>query len=78
MRGWRHGDRIAPLGMDGSRKLQDIFTDARIPPGLRAALPVVCCGADVAWIPGYRVARAFALSDMAEPAIHIRIYTEDA
>lgn len=73
VRGWRHGDRIAPLGMDGSRKLQDIFTDARIPPGLRAALPVVCCGADVAWIPGYRVARAFALPDISGPAIHIRI-----
>ena len=30
-RTWRKGDRFVPLGASGSRKLQDVFTDADVP-----------------------------------------------
>ncbi|HLV79672.1 MAG TPA: tRNA lysidine(34) synthetase TilS, partial [Chthonomonadaceae bacterium] len=30
-RSWRPGDRMRPRGLDGSKKLQDLFTDRKIP-----------------------------------------------
>ena len=53
------GDRMAPLGMDGTKKLQDIFTDAKVPRDQRAQIPVVECRGQIVWLPGYRVARGW-------------------
>ena len=67
------GDCIAPLGMSGTRRVQDIFVDAKVPQAERDAIPLLCCGETVVWIPGYRVARAFAVRHEMAPAIQIRI-----
>ncbi|MBI2377763.1 MAG: tRNA lysidine(34) synthetase TilS [Deltaproteobacteria bacterium] len=53
VRGARPGDRIAPLGMTGHRKLQDIFVDAKVPRERRWGSPVLVADDDeVLWIPG--------------------------
>ena len=39
VRGWRAGDRIAPLGLGGTKSLADLFTDRRIPRGERPSVP---------------------------------------
>jgi tRNA(Ile)-lysidine synthase len=52
LRPWRFGDRIRPLGMDGSRKLQDVFTDALVPAPRRRTWPVLVLGDEVIWVPG--------------------------
>nr|WP_200163319.1 tRNA lysidine(34) synthetase TilS [Cerasicoccus arenae] len=50
---WQPGDRYRPLGCPGSRKLQDCFTDRKIPERERKRLPVVCDGGgDILWVPG--------------------------
>ena len=67
------GDRIAPTGMTGSRRIQDIFVDAKLPREARDRLPLLFCGGTLAWVPGYRVARALAVRGESAPAIHIRI-----
>ena len=36
VRTWRHGDRIRPLGMRGTKTLGDLFTDSSVPRSLRA------------------------------------------
>ena len=41
VRTWREGDRMRPLGMDGTKTLQDLFTDRGVPRSLRHHLPVV-------------------------------------
>ncbi len=66
------GDRMNPFGMEGSKKLQDIFTDLKIPKRQRATWPVVECGGEIVWLPGYRIARGWALSSEAEPALLLR------
>jgi tRNA(Ile)-lysidine synthase len=38
----RPGDRLEPAGMPGSRKLQDLFTDQKVPRHLRDRIPVLC------------------------------------
>ena len=52
VRTWLPGDRYAPLGAPGSRKLQDLFTDRKVPATSRQLLPVVLSGVDITWCPG--------------------------
>jgi tRNA(Ile)-lysidine synthase len=67
----RPGDRMEPYGMEGSKKLQDIFTDLKIPKAQRESWPVVECGGEIIWLPGYRIARDWELSSETEPALHL-------
>jgi len=68
VRSRRPGDRIAPTGLEGSRKVQDVMTDAKIPRELRDQLPLVVCGETVVWFPGSRISRSFALTDEVQSA----------
>ena len=63
LRPWRAGDRIAVAGGRGTRKLSDVFTDAKLARDLRARA-VVLADADtgaVLWLPGHGVARELAV-----------------
>jgi tRNA(Ile)-lysidine synthase len=55
VRSRRPGDRIHLPGV-GTRKLQDVLVDARVPREARDALPLVVVGGEIVWVPG--VARA--------------------
>jgi tRNA(Ile)-lysidine synthetase-like protein len=67
----RPGDRMEPYGLEGSKKLQDIFTDLKIPKAQRASWPVIDCDGEIIWLPGYRIARSWALSSDSDPALHL-------
>ena len=56
VRWWQPGDRMQPLGMAGHRKLQDVFTDARIPRPWRRRIPLVVTPQGIAWAVGVRLA----------------------
>jgi tRNA(Ile)-lysidine synthase len=60
VRSWREGDRMRPLGLDGSKSLQDLFTDGKVPRSLRHVLPVVEADGRIAWIAGVAVSEEFA------------------
>lgn len=60
VRAWREGDRMRPLGLGGTKSLQDLFTDGKVPRSLRHALPVVTSGERIAWIAGVAVSEEFA------------------
>jgi tRNA(Ile)-lysidine synthetase-like protein len=51
----RPGLRMRPLGGRGTRKLQDIFVDARVPREDRDGWPLVFAGERLAWVPGIAV-----------------------
>lgn len=61
VRSRRPGDRMRPYGMRGTRKLQDILVDAGVPRPGRGRIPLVECGDEIVWIPGYRIAREWAV-----------------
>jgi tRNA(Ile)-lysidine synthase len=46
------GDRVRPVGLGGTKKLQDVFVDAKVPRADRSGWPVVTVGGVVAWVPG--------------------------
>jgi tRNA(Ile)-lysidine synthase len=65
VRTWREGDRMRPLGMDGTKSLQDLFTDSGVPRSLRHHLPVVTAAGRVVWVAGVAVSEDFRLGPEA-------------
>jgi tRNA(Ile)-lysidine synthase len=59
VRAWRAGDRMRPLGLGGSKSLQDLFTDRRVPRDARHKLPVVVSDGEIAWVPGVATGERF-------------------
>jgi tRNA(Ile)-lysidine synthase len=58
-RRWQPGDRLRPLGMDGTKTVADLLTDARVPPPVRArACVLLDADGRLAWVIGHRLAHA--------------------
>lgn len=54
IRSWLPGDRMIPFGRKGSKKVQDLFVDGKIPRHERKRIPLVCAGDELIWIPGVK------------------------
>jgi tRNA(Ile)-lysidine synthase len=77
VRTWREGDRMQPLGMDGTKTLGDVLAEGGIPRSERHSIPVVTVGGEVAWIPGVAVGERFRLgAGTAEVAVLTARLTE--
>ena len=72
VRAWREGDRMRPLGLGGSKSLQDLFTDRKVPRSLRHALPVVTSEGRIVWIAGVAVSEEFAAKPGASESAVLR------
>jgi tRNA(Ile)-lysidine synthase len=63
LRHWQPGDRFQPIGMAKAIKLQDLFTNQKIPRGRRHDLIVATTSEnEVFWVEGLRVAERFKLT----------------
>jgi len=59
VRTWRAGDRFHPLGLGGTKSLQDFFTDRKVPRAHRPAVPLVLVKGRIAWVVGYTIDHDF-------------------
>ncbi|MEK7751289.1 MAG: tRNA lysidine(34) synthetase TilS [Acidobacteriota bacterium] len=73
VRSWRPGDRLRPFGMTGSKKIQDIFVDEKIPAEWRPRLPLFECGCEIVWLPGYRVAQGWEVRRKTAPSLQLTV-----
>jgi tRNA(Ile)-lysidine synthase len=71
VRAWRDGDRIAPLGLAGSKTLADVFVDARVPREQRRSVPVLASGSQIVWVAGLAVSRRFAAGEHSRRAVRV-------
>jgi tRNA(Ile)-lysidine synthase len=56
VRGRRPGDRLRPLGLGGSKKLQDLLVDRKVPRTARDRVPVVVDATGrIVWVVGHAV-----------------------
>lgn len=63
VRSWRAGDRFFPQGMKGkSKKLQDFFTDRKIPRHRRENIPLLVAPEGILWVVGMRQDERFIVS----------------
>ena len=71
VRAWRPGDRMAPLGLGGTKTLQDLFTDRRVPRERRAQLPVVESAGEIVWVPGVATSERCRVSAATRNAVRL-------
>jgi tRNA(Ile)-lysidine synthase len=74
----RHGDRFQPLGLAGTKKLQDFLVDAHVPRAERDSLPLVCDGQRIAWIVGHRPAEWAKVKPDSRSVVRLRAERQDA
>jgi tRNA(Ile)-lysidine synthase len=55
LRPWQQGDTLAPLGMQGHKRVSDLLTDRKVPASERAQVYVLCSGPAVVWVVGHRL-----------------------
>ena len=53
VRNFRAGDRFQPIGMQGHKKVKDLFIEKKVPLPVRRVLPLLLAAGEVLWVPGY-------------------------
>jgi tRNA(Ile)-lysidine synthase len=52
IRNYQHGDKINPIGMKGTKKLSDYFTDSKVPAQQRLNKKVILSDEKIVWVVG--------------------------
>ena len=73
VRSWRAGDRMAPLGLGGTKSLQDLFTARRIPRRQRDRIAVVESGGEIAWVAGVATSERFKVTASTREGVRLRL-----
>lgn len=64
VRAWRKGDRMKPVGLQGSKLVSDILTDAKVPHSVRSHQLVLTDDEKILWCVGFAIGReAIATKD---------------
>lgn len=67
----QEGDRFEPFGMEGHQvKISDFFINVKLPQRARDRWPLLCMGEKVVWVPGYRPAHPFRLTESTRQALY--------
>jgi tRNA(Ile)-lysidine synthase len=74
VRSWRPGDRMRPLGLSGSKSLQDLFQARRVPRRDRTSVAVVETAAgEIAWVAGVATSERFKVTPGTREAVHLSV-----
>lgn len=72
VRNRRKGDRMKVAGLNGSKKVKDIFIDEKIPPSLRRSIPIIVdARGELLWIPTIRFSDAALIDDDTVQVLHM-------
>lgn len=69
VRMFQNGDRIVPFGMAGSKKVKELFIEAKVPRSQRRSIPLLFCGDALLWVCGLRASQLARLDDTSDRAI---------
>jgi tRNA(Ile)-lysidine synthase len=72
LRNRRSGDRLTPLGMGGTKKLQDLFVDAKIPRIERDTIPIICDQDGILWVVGLRMSERGRVAPDTKKLLRLR------
>ncbi|TZE81585.1 tRNA lysidine(34) synthetase TilS [Calorimonas adulescens] len=76
VRNRRPGDRIAPLGMTGTKKLKELFIDNKIPKEKRDHIPLIVDGDEVVWAAGVRLSERYKVDRETKNVLRI-VFSND-
>jgi len=67
----REGERMRPLGMQGTKKLSDLFTDEKVARRDRQGVPVIRDGDRVVWVAGVRMGDEYKVGPHTSRAVRL-------
>lgn len=73
VRNRRDGDYILPRGMNGTKKIKDLFIDKKLPSQERSLIPLVAMESEILWIPQIRDTRNYKPDMGTEKLLEIKI-----
>lgn len=73
IRSRKSGDTIVPLGMNGTKKIKNIFIDLKVPREDRDNIPLICFNNEVAWIVGYMISEKFKIDKKSKNILKINV-----
>jgi len=73
LRAAAQGDTMTPLGMQGTKKLSDLFQESRLTAAARTRLPIVCDMAGPVWIPGIALAERVKITENSRQGLLFRL-----
>jgi tRNA(Ile)-lysidine synthase len=74
LRNWHQGDRYQPIGLKGTKKLHDIFVDAKISSRERHKIPLLVNDVgEICWVIGYRIAESFKIKSTTRKVLRVRV-----
>jgi len=73
VRTWKRGDRIKPLGMNGFKKVSDVWIDAKASHAEKTNTPIWLSGEQLVWISGYMLSNDLRIAEDTKNVYLIRI-----
>ena len=73
VRSRRPGDRFQPLGMTGTKKLQDLFVDAKVPRSQRDEIPCILDSKGILAVVGLHQAHRSRITQETEQVLRITV-----
>jgi tRNA(Ile)-lysidine synthase len=74
IRNFRPGDRFAPLGMDGHKKVKRLFQEKKISRRRRGLMPILVSGDEIIWVAGIRQADYGKIDANTKRVLKIDVY----
>ncbi|PVX51889.1 tRNA(Ile)-lysidine synthase [Balneicella halophila] len=71
LRRWREGDRFFPFGMQGSKKVSELFKDKKLTTLAKENTWILCSGETIIWVVGLRSDDRFKIMPQTKQAIKI-------
>lgn len=67
------GDFMYPKGMNGRKKIKDIFIDKKVPRDMRDKIPVIALGSEILWIIGIRDTKNYKVDENTSRVLEIKV-----
>lgn len=71
------GDRFAPFGMEGSKKLKDWLIDRKIPRQERSGMAFAARGGEILWIPGYALSHRARVREDSHDILRVSVQKKE-
>ncbi|RXT09016.1 tRNA lysidine(34) synthetase TilS [Ammoniphilus sp. CFH 90114] len=76
VRSRRPGDRIIPFGMEGTKKVKDLFIDEKVPKQLRERIPMIADNEGLLWIPGLKRSNRARITETTQKQLLLQYDTD--
>lgn len=67
------GDKIRPVGLGGTKKIKDIFIDAKVPLEKRDEIPLIVDDEKIIWVCGLKISEESKIGEATETVVRISI-----